>query len=163
MVISLSQLKSTLGAVVGEEYISDDIVVRQCYSRDPHPSVTVRKRNNDPLTIPDLVVLPKSTEEVQAVMRIANRYRYHVIAMGSGDNLTGCCVPTRPRTIILDMKRMDRILDINVEDRYIRMQPWNSFARVQAETMKRGLWNGGTPAAPASNCIVSNCLTYGGA
>ncbi|MFH0942131.1 MAG: FAD-binding oxidoreductase [Chloroflexota bacterium] len=159
----LSLVASTLRAIVGEQYVSDDIVVRQCYNRDPHPSVTVRKRRKDPLTIPDLVVLPQSTEEVQAIMRTAGRYRFNVIPMGSGDNLTGCCIPTRQRTIILDLKRMDRILEINTEKSYIRMQPWVSFARVQAETMKRGLWNGGTPAAPASNSIVSNCLTYGGA
>ena len=154
---------ATLTAVLGEENVSDDIVVRQAYGRDPHPSVTVRKLRRDPLTIPDAVVLPGGTDDVRAVMRIASRYGVHIIPMGSGDNLTGCCIPTRPNTIILDMKRMDRILEINETDKYIRMQPWNSYARVQAETMKRGLWNGGCPAAPASNCIASNCLTYGGA
>jgi FAD binding domain len=160
---SWSQIMEMMGSIVGEDNVSDDIIVRQAYGRDPHPSTTVRKLRKDPLTVPDAVVLPDNTEDVRGVMRIASRYGLHVIPMGSGDNLTGCCVPTRSQTIILDMKRMDRILEINEEDKYIRMQPWNSYARVQAETMKRGLWNGGCPAAPASNCIVSNCLTYGGA
>jgi len=159
----LSLVLSPLRAIVGEEFASDDIVVRQCYSRDPHPSVTVRKFRKDPITVPDLVVLPQSTAEVQSIMRAAKQYRFNVIPMGSGDNLTGCCIPTRPRTVILDLKRMDKILEVNAEKNYIRLQPWVSFARVQAETMKRGLWNGGTPAAPASNNLVSNCLTYGGA
>ncbi len=152
-----------IAAVVGKEWVSNDPVVRQCYSRDPHPSVTVRKLNKDRLTVPDLVVLPASTEEVQAVVRIIRSAGYHLIAMSSGDNLVGVCVPTRPRTVILDLKRMERIYEINESDKFIRMQPWNSYARVQTETMKRGLWTGGAPAAPGTNCVLSNCLTFGGA
>ena len=60
--------------VVGPDFISDDPVIREAYSRDPHPSITVRKMDKDPLTVPDLVVLPSSTEEVQGVLRIASRY-----------------------------------------------------------------------------------------
>jgi hypothetical protein len=152
-----------LGGVVGKEFVSDDLLVRTCYGRDPHPSVTVRKQHKDPFTIPDIVVLPSSTAEVQAILRLASEQGFNVTPMGSGDNLVGACVPTRSRTIILDMKRMDTIFEINERDRFIRMQPWNSYARVQAETMKRGLWNGGTPAAPATNTVASNCLTFGGA
>jgi hypothetical protein len=118
--------------------------------------------DRDPLTIPDLVVLPLSTEEVQGVMRIANRYRINVITMGSGVNLSGACVPRRPRNIVLDLKRMDKIMKIDEENKVIRMQPCVSYARVQAETMKRGLWNGGTPSGPSTNSVTSNILAYGG-
>lgn len=151
-----------LAEVVGSDFVSDDIVIRQAYSRDPHPSITVRKMNKDPITIPDLIVLPSTTEEVQGVLRIANRYGINAIPMGSGENLTGYCVPSRSRTMIVDLKRMDKILEIDEENKVIRMQPWVSYSRVQAETMKRGLWNGGTPAAPASNNVISNCLFAGG-
>jgi len=151
-----------LAEVVGPDFISDDIVIRQAYSRDPHPSITVRKLAKDPLTIPDLVVLPSGTEEVQGVLRIANRYGINVIPMGSGDNLMGYCVPTRSRTMILDLKRMNKILDIDKENKVIRMQPCVSYAQLQAQCMKQGLWNGGTPCAPSSNNVVSNVLAYGG-
>jgi len=151
-----------LGEVVGPDFVSDDIVIRQAYSRDPHPSITLRKMKKDPVTIPDAIVIPSTTEEVQGVMRICNRYGVNVIIMGSGDNLTGYCIPRKPKTVILDLKRMDKILEIDEENKVIRMQPWVSYARVQAETMKRGLWNGGTPAAPSSNNLISNVLAYGG-
>ncbi len=151
-----------LAEVVGADFISDDIVIRQAYSRDPHPSITVRKMDKDPVTVPDLVVLPSSTEEVQGVLRIANRYGINVVPMGSGDNLTGACIPRRPKTMLLDLKRMDKILEIDEENKVIRIQPWVSYARIQAACMKLGLWNGGTPAAPASNNAISNVLAYGG-
>jgi len=151
-----------LKEVVGADFVSDDIVIRMAYSRDPHPSVTVQKLKKDPLSIPDLVVLPSSTEEVQGILRIASRYGLNAIPMGSGDNLTGVCVPSRSRSIIVDLKRMNRILEIDEENKVIRMQPWVCYSRVQADAMKRGLWNGGTPAAPASNNLISNVLAYGG-
>lgn len=151
-----------LAEVVGPDFVSDDIVIRECYSRDPHPSITVRKMNKDPITVPDLIILPSSTEEVQAVLRIANRYGVNVIPMGSGDNLTGTCIPRRGRTLTMDLKRMSKILEIDEENKIIRMQPWVSYARIQAACMKLGLWNGGTPAAPSSNNAVSNVLAYGG-
>ena len=44
-----------LAEVVGSDFISDDNVIRQAYSRDPHPSITLRKLNKDPKTIPDAI------------------------------------------------------------------------------------------------------------
>ena len=151
-----------LAEVVGAEFVSDDIVIRLAYSSDPHPSITVRNLNKDPLTIPDLVALPSTTEEVQAILRIANRFNINVIPMGSGDNLTGVCIPRIARNMTLDLKRMNQILEIDEDNKVIRMQPWVSYARVQAACMKLGLWNGGTPAAPSSNNAISNVLAYGG-
>jgi len=157
-----SHIIQAITEIVGPDRVSDDIVVRQAYSRDPHPAQTLRKFKNDPLSIPDLVVLPMNTEEVQALYKMGNRYGLNLIPMGSGNNLTGLCMPTRSRTIIMDLKRMDAIYEINDDAKWIFMQPWNSYARVQTEGMKRGLWNGGTPAAPGTNNIASNCLAFGG-
>ena len=157
------EFMGALAAIVGKDNVSNDIVVRQCYSRDPLPTVTLRKLKRDKCTVPDIVVLPSTTAEVQAILRTAVRAGYNVTPMGSGDNLVGACVPTRARTVIMDMKRMESIHEINEDDKFIRMQPWNSYARVQTETMKRGLWNGGAPAAPGTNCVLTNCLTFGGA
>ena len=55
------QMVEALGGVVGKGFASDDLMVRTCYGRDPHPSVTVRKLHKDPFTLPDIVVLPSST------------------------------------------------------------------------------------------------------
>ncbi|MFC2031776.1 FAD-binding oxidoreductase [Chloroflexota bacterium] len=151
-----------LAEVVGADFISEDITIRQAYSKDPCPPVVVRKLDKDPLTIPDLIVLPSSTEEVQGVLRIANRYDIKVIPIGSGDNMTGNAIPIMHRTMILDLKRMDKILEIDEENKCFRIQPYVSIARVQAEAMKRGLWNGGTPCAPSSNTILSNMMFVGG-
>ncbi len=104
-----AEVMRTLAAVVGADHVSDDLVVRQCYGRDPHPSVTLRKLKRDPLTVPDIVAMPGDEVEVKDTLAVARRYGYNVIPMCSGDNLVGACFPTRPRTMIMDLKRLDTI------------------------------------------------------
>ena len=67
-----SHLYRAIAEVVGPDFVSDDPVVRQTYSKDgAFPGIT-KKYKKDPSGIPDLVVLPASTEEVQGVLRIAD-------------------------------------------------------------------------------------------
>jgi hypothetical protein len=151
-----------LAEVVGPKYVSTEREICQAYSKDPAPNITLRLMRKDPLCVPEGVIMPSTTEEVQAIMRIANRYGVKIIVLGSGDNLTGLCIPSRTKSMIMDLRRMDKILEIDEENQIARFQPFVSYCRLQAETMKRGLWNGGTPAAPSSNAIIANTLAYGG-
>jgi len=139
-----------IAAVVGPDFISDDPVVRQAYCKDGAFPGIMKRYKQDPSAIPDLVVLPASTEEVQGVVRIANRYGLKVIPIITGANMVSLCIPSEPGTISLDLKRMDKILDIDEQNMTATIQPYVSFARIQAEAMKKGLWNGGTPLAPGS-------------
>ena len=81
--------------------------------------------------------------------------------MGTGVNQCGLCIPENSFSIVLDLKRMDRILEIDEVNMTARIQPYVSIARLQAETMKRGLWNGGTPLAPSTCSEISNILFMG--
>ena len=138
--------------VVGKEWVSDDRAIREAYSKDAIVGVVRRKHSKDSTTVPDFVVLPASTEEVAGVLKIADRYNLKAIPIGTGANMSGLCIPVKQgfRTIALDLKRMDQIIEVDDINMSARIQPYVSIARVQAETMKRGLWNGGTPLAPAS-------------
>lgn len=147
--------------IVGPEFVSDNIAVRQAYSKDGSISVLLRKYKQNPITIPDLVVLPGSTEEVQGVLRIANKYGMKVIPICTGVNMSGLCIPSRPNTISLDLKRMNRILEIDERNMTITIQPYVNFPRLQTETMKRGLWNGGTPLSASTSGVLSNILFNG--
>jgi hypothetical protein len=157
-----SHVIQALAEIVGPEFVSTDREIRQAHTKDPAPNITLRLLRKDPTVVPDAVILPSTTEEVSAIMRVANRFGLKIIPVGSGDNLTGLCIPSRSRSVIMDLRRMDKILEIDEENQTARFQPFVSYARLQAETMKRGLWNGGTPAAPSSNTICSNTMAYGG-
>ena len=150
-----------LAEVVGPRFVSDDPAIREAYSKDGSFPALMKKYNKDPLGIPDLVVLPGSTEEVQAVLRIANRYGLKGIPIITGANMVSLCIPVQLGTISLDLKRMDKILNIDERNMTATIQPYVSFARIQAETMKRGLWHGGTPLAPGSCGLLSNIINSG--
>ena len=164
MTVTHDFIKELLAGAVAKEWVSDDRAICESYSKDPFVGVVHRKHRRDLTTVPEFVVLPASTEEVASVLRIATRYDLKVIPIGTGANMAGLCVPGREgyRVISLDLKRMDRILEIDDVNMTARIQPCVSIARTQAETMKRGLWNGGTPLGPANVGLLSNIMFSGG-
>ncbi|MFH1775232.1 MAG: FAD-binding oxidoreductase [Chloroflexota bacterium] len=147
--------------VLGPEFITDDLAIRHAYSKDASLTSVWRKHKKDSRTIPALVAMPSSTEEVQGVLRICNRYRIPVVALNTGANMCGLCVPNEADSLVLDLKRMDRILEIDEKNLTATIQPHVNFPRIQAETMKRGLWNGGTPQAPGVVGLLSNMMFNG--
>lgn len=150
-----------LADVVGKDFITDDLAIRQAYSKDASLASVWRKHKKDLSTVPALVALPCSTEEVQAVLRICNRYEIPVVATNTGVNMCGLCVPMVAGSLILDLKRLDRIIEVDETNLTAVIEPHVSFARLQSETMKRGLWNGGTPLAPSNVGILSNMMFNG--
>lgn len=68
------------------------------------------------------VVRPQDTAQVQALLRYANGARVPIIPRGGGSGMSGQVVPICGG-IVLDMKAMNRILEINLEDVYVRVQP----------------------------------------
>src|SRR5919107_1724004 len=81
-----TDLRPALAAVVGDEHVRDDAGALLTFSID----VTPLERGR-----PDVVVFPASTEEVAAVIRLANERRVPVIPRGSGTNLSAGTVPQR--------------------------------------------------------------------
>lgn len=86
---------------------------------------------------PAAVALPGSTEDVQTIIRIANRYGFNYIPVGT--NLLPPTIPVHANTVIIDPKRMDRILDVNEKSMYAVVEPYVTYSQLQAEVMKKGL------------------------
>jgi glycolate oxidase len=72
--------------------------------------------------MPWAVVRPETTAQVQEIMRYANENIIPVIARGGGSGMCGQTVPIQGG-IVLDMKGMNRILEINLKDVYCRVEP----------------------------------------
>src|SRR5699024_7570388 len=70
---------------------------------------------------PLAVVLPRSTEEVAAVMRICHRMRVPVIPRGAGTSLAGGALPTADSVVIGTMRLRD-VLEVDTDNRFIRVQ-----------------------------------------
>ena len=73
---------------------------------------------------PSAALTPKSTEQVQAAVRIANEFRVPLWPISRGKNLAyGGSAPRMPGTVVLDLSRMQRILEVNSELAYCRVEP----------------------------------------
>ncbi|MHA2003083.1 MAG: FAD-binding oxidoreductase [Candidatus Thorarchaeota archaeon] len=94
---------SNLENIVGTDYISKAEHVRWTYSRD---------FGIFPRHLPDMVIKPRTTEEIQSVLKVANTSKVPVYVRGAGISFAGGVVPVAGG-ILLDLTRMDRILDID--------------------------------------------------
>jgi glycolate oxidase len=101
-----------LQEIVGEENVRDTIADRYVYASD----ASVHRH------LPDVVVRPNTTEEVQQVLRYANTHKIPVVPRGAGSGMSGQTVPIAGG-IVLDMKRMNQILEIRPEDVLCKVQP----------------------------------------
>ena len=110
--------------------------------------------SNAPHGIPDVVVFAESIEQVQEVVRIANKEKIPVICRGAGTNTVGSCL-TQHGGIILNFAKMNRILEISPENMTAKVQPGVIVGDLQNEVEKFGLFY---PPDP-SNLVVS---TIGG-
>jgi glycolate oxidase len=85
----------------------------------------------------EAVILPKDTEQVQVIVRLCNRYKVQFKASGSGWGTSN--FPAGPGVIQLDLRRMNRIIEINEKNMYAVVEPYVTGAQLQSELMKRGL------------------------
>ncbi|HUL38513.1 MAG TPA: FAD-linked oxidase C-terminal domain-containing protein [Thermodesulfobacteriota bacterium] len=98
--------------IVGERNVRTDEIERLCYSRD----LSVHE------AIPDVVVFAKSPEEISKVMALANREKIPVTPRGSGTSAVGGALAAKCG-ILLDLSRMNNILEIDKENGYVIVEP----------------------------------------
>jgi len=101
-----------LQEIVGEENVRDNIADRYVYASD----ASVHRH------LPDVVVRPKNIEEVQEILRYANTNKIPVVPRGAGSGMSGQTVPLAGG-IVLDMKHMNRIIEIRPEDVLCKVEP----------------------------------------
>lgn len=107
------------GADIKPEYSHDEALTRE-------PS------------FPEVVALPTSTEEVSALLSMANRHRVAVTARGAGTGLSGACVPASGG-LLLSFESMDRILEIDTENHVAIVQPGVTLDELDLATAAEGL------------------------
>jgi glycolate oxidase len=127
--------------IVGEENYTDVLEDLVPYSYDA--SVNVHR--------PDCVVWPESTEQVSEIVKFANDRRIPLVPRGAGTSLSGGVIPINGG-IIIDLSRMNRILDVKIEDRYALVQ-----AGVVCDDFNRKLAKFGFvfPPDPASSSVAT--------
>jgi glycolate oxidase len=146
------EIYKLLGTIVGERYVSNHPEENFIYSRDSGAQIPRRV---------DYVVLPKTTEEVQQVLLLANEKKIPVTPLGGGMSLSALVVPTKGG-IVLDMKRMDQIIEINETNRYALIEAGVSQGALKTYLEKHHpRLQHSTPEAPPTVTVVGNVLIQG--
>jgi glycolate oxidase len=118
---------------------------------------------------PGLVVLPTTTEQVAAILKICDRDRISFVARGSGTGLSGGALPTE-NCVLIVTSRMNKILDIDLENQRVTVQPGVINAWVTQAVSDEGFYYAPDPSSQiicsiggnvAENSGGVHCLKYG--
>lgn len=155
-----SEVFKALENIVGSEWISQDRVILETYSKlSLDAEGFLKKHRKDPSSIPACVVLPANTDEVQSIVRVANRYKVPYIPFTNGQMLSA---PTFPVPMLcIHLSRMNRVLAIDEENMTATLEAYADYGQLMAEAAKVGLWNGGTPLA-TTLCKLSSQAAFAG-
>ncbi len=130
---------------IGRENVFDNIEERVCYSFD----ATKEK------SIPDLVIRPHSTEQVSNTVSIANQHNIPICPRGAGTGLSGGSVPIKGG-IALDLKNMNRIVELNARDLTVTVEPGVVTKDLQDEAAKHRLFYPPEPGSAGFSTIGGN-------
>jgi hypothetical protein len=123
-------LKQDLAAIAGPEYISDDPEVLERYSKDW--SLVQPRR-------PSVVAWPKDADQVQRIVKYANQTMLPVTPRSSSVGFYGAGIPSQGG-IIVDMGRMNRVLEIDPRNKKVKVEPGVTWAQVQEELAAHGMY-----------------------
>jgi len=118
---------------------------------------------------PGAVVLPTSTEQVQAVVKLCHETGVPFVARGQGTGLSGGAMP-HPDGVLIALTRMNRILDIDLPNRCITVEPGVMNLDVSKAVSDEGYYYAPDPSSQvicsiggnvAENSGGAHCLKYG--
>jgi glycolate oxidase len=119
--------------------------------------------------LPGAVVLPRSTREVQQVVRVCARHKIPFVARGAGTGLSGGALPA-VGGVVISLARMNRILKVDLSNRYIVVEPGVINNHVTQRVAGNGYFYAPDPSSQsvctiggnvAENSGGAHCLKYG--
>jgi glycolate oxidase len=146
-----SALIGELRAIVGAPYVlveKEDVIV---YEQD----------GSIFQTMPEMVVLPADVEQVSAVVKAAKRFGVSIVPRGSGTGLAGGAVPAEGG-IVLSLARLDRILKIDLENRFALVEPGVINIDVTRAVSKDGFFYAPDPSSQSACSVGGNVANNSG-
>ncbi|MFX0036532.1 MAG: FAD-binding oxidoreductase [Candidatus Hermodarchaeota archaeon] len=128
----IKEIYKEIENIVGTDYITDKDFMKAAYSRNVDPAFPDRWA--------DMIVRPESSEEISEIVKIANKYRIHMVPRGGGADLVGGSVSEGG--ILLDLTRMNNILEISETDFYCEVECGITWGQLISELHNKGLTTG---------------------
>ncbi|MGA2962440.1 MAG: FAD-linked oxidase C-terminal domain-containing protein [Candidatus Korobacteraceae bacterium] len=119
--------------------------------------------------LPDLVLLPSSTQEVQQIVKLCHRERIPFVARGAGTGLSGGALPVKGG-VVISAARMNRILEVDIPNARVVVEPGVTNASVTAAVSAMGYFYAPDPSSQsvctlagnvAENSGGAHCFKYG--
>jgi glycolate oxidase len=148
---SKPEVLGNLRAIVGDENVVIDPSRVEPYGAD-----AVKEKFP-----PEAVVFPESTKHVSAILKLANEHLFPVTARGGGVGYTGGAVPV-DGGIVIGTDRMNRIVEVNVDDLYAVCQPGVKTIELQQAAAEKGLLFAPDPASYKESFIGGNIAENAG-
>ena len=148
----MGNIEKELSDIVGYEHVSADLADLVVFERDDQFAIVPPHR-------PDYVVRPNTVSEIQKILKLANQNHVPVVPLSADINRKGLCIAHKGG-IILDLRRMNRILEVDEEMMVATIEPAVTVAQLQSELAKKGL-KIVNPGAPATCSYLANCMLRG--
>ncbi|GAI04926.1 unnamed protein product, partial [marine sediment metagenome] len=145
----VDSLYNELLSTFPEERVSRDEAILNSYAADSASLSGVA-------TLPALVVLPKTTDEVKSLLVAANRFKVPVVPMSRGSNIAGLAVPHKGE-VVVDLRLMNKIIEINTDAAYAVVEPGVTHHQLSLAASKKGFINH-LPTATGGGSSVANYL-----
>ena len=145
--IIMKDIFQELKSIVGER-ASASSSERCCYASDA----------SQVAGMPDFVVRPMNTKEVSRILRLCHEQTIPVTARGAGTGLAGGCSPVKGG-IVLDMSGMNRILEIDIENQQIIVEPGVVAEKLNSALKPHGFFFPPDPGSMAM-CTIGGMISY---
>lgn len=147
---------------MGSDNINDGEVSCQCYAYNWCTEFVNYLEGKPPIPfspVPKAVVLPSTTEEVQQIVKLCNKYSIQFKAHSTG--LGPWNQPSTDNCIVIDLRRMNKIVKIDEKNMYAVVEPYVSGAQLQVEIKKFGLNCHMPGAGPMASPLASHTSMAG--
>lgn len=133
-------LRKEFEEIVGAKNFADDLITIETYAYNWCVEFLNTMEGREPIPFwvrPAAVILPKTVEEVEKFIKLCNKYGFKFKAQSTG--LGPWNQPSTEKTIVVDLRRMNRIVKIDEKNLYAVVEPYVTGAQLQAELLKHGL------------------------
>jgi glycolate oxidase len=144
----LQQLKN----IVGEQYVFADEETLRNYGHDETEQL---------LFPPEVVIKPRTTEEISKIMRLCNEYKIPVTPRGAGTGLSGGAIP-HLGGVLLSMERLNSIINIDERNLQVTTEPGVITEVLQNAVKEKGLFYPPDPSSRGSCFIGGNIAENSG-
>jgi len=141
------EITAELKGIVGRKNVITSEDKLAAYSHDETPSEYAH--------FPEVVVLPRTVEEISSIIKLANRELIPVTPRAGGTGLSGGAIPVYGG-ILLSVERMNRILEIDYENMMVVVEPGVVTSEINVPLIEKGLFYAGYPMSLESCFIGGN-------